>query len=261
MRKTRDFSEKSKHTLCSIYKAARKYKTRKDFERGDLASYTAAHVYKVSDIVTAHMSYVGNLYKRCLYKCEFPDKSIYVGLTSNFDRRMSQRLLDDNDTVTKYAKSSGLNYDMVRITDYIDAIDASEMEGDLVDKYSRDGYNILNIATTGGLGGGKARELKWTYEAIKNEALLYNSIGEFKAKSKAYGRAHSRGILDEVTTHMSSKQRRKPWTYDELKKEALEFNSRSEFRRKCGSAASAADKMGVFQDICKHMEYFGRWKK
>ena len=49
----------------------------------------------------------------------------------------------------------------------------------LIKKYEKSGYNVLNIAKGGGLG---ARSIKWTNEVIKKEALKYNTRSDFERK-------------------------------------------------------------------------------
>ena len=96
------------------------------------------------------------------------------------------------------------------------------------------------------------KQVKWTEELLRDEALKYNSRSEFgKANGTAYHAAHSQGIIDEVCQHMEI--RRMEWTDEMLREEALKYNSRTEFSKANASAYTIARKRGIIDEVCQHM--------
>ena len=55
-------------------------------------------------------------------------------------------------------------------SDYIDVEDAKILEADKIEYYKKGGYNVLNLADAGAVGGGN---LKWTKEKCIEEAKNY----------------------------------------------------------------------------------------
>jgi len=98
--------------------------------------------------------------------------------------------------------------------------------------------------------------MKWEYENLKETALMYNTISDFRSgANKAYQASSKRGILDEITSHMTRK--RTIWSKEMLKEEALKYNSRIDFYRNNSSAYQIAIKSGILDDICSHMAILG----
>jgi len=99
---------------------------------------------------------------------------------------------------------------------------------------------------------------KWTEETVINEALKYKTRKDFKHKSAgAYGAARQLGLLQNVCTHMDKiivKKQIWKWTVEALSEEAKKFESKAEFRKKSNSAYATAQKRGLLQTICEHME-------
>jgi len=99
---------------------------------------------------------------------------------------------------------------------------------------------------------------KWTKETVTNEALKYETRKDFKHKSSgAYGAASKLGLLQTICTHMDKIIVRKQvwkWTVEALSEEAKKFENKAEFRKKSNSAYATAQKRGLLQTICVHME-------
>jgi predicted GIY-YIG superfamily endonuclease len=102
------------------------------------------------------------------------------------------------------------------------------------------------------------RKVYWTKERCHEEALKFNSRGDFQKKSRsAYLTSYKKGWLNDVCSHMIGIY--KPdgyWNYENIKEEALMFTNRSDFKN--GSKAYAAAKQnGYLDDVCSHMKLQG----
>ena len=152
----------------------------------------------------------------------------------------------------KHLNNKNTKYILIELTDFIEKSKAQELEKYFYLKYVKDGWNMLNIAKTGALGG---NTLKWTEEMVKIEALKYKSKSEFKLKSSsAYIAARKNKWLNDVTNHMIII--RKPnnhWTLENCKTEALKYKFRSEFKLKSRGAHNRAYEMGWLDEVRSHM--------
>ena len=150
------------------------------------------------------MKYLGNLHNRAVYVWEFPDKSVYVGLTLNLDRRKSEHNdLTNNTAVSKHIKLTGLIPEYKIISDeYINSEDAQNLENCTIEEYRGKGWKVLNIAKAGGLGGCKRRITK---EMAQMDALKYKTKTEWSIKSpQMYSAAYRNEWFDELTRHMKN---------------------------------------------------------
>lgn len=215
-------------TKDMVWKEALKYKTRSDFMNGNYAAYQQAHVKGWYDDVTSHMIRVGNLYKRLVYAYEFPDNSVYVGLTFDKDDRDRRHKQKEKSAVFQHIKKTALQPEMKIISDdYIDAEDAINMEGCTIEKYRNEGWTILNKAKAGGLGGFCAK--KWDKEEVHTLAKQYMSPTKFKEKHpSAFKAAERNSWLDEITSHMKKKTK---WTKDLLLQRLSQFTNQTELRK------------------------------
>jgi hypothetical protein len=73
--------------------------------------------------------------------------------------------------------------------------------------------------------------IKWTFNKCKEEALKYSTRTEFHNRCQgAYNAARKNKWLDDICSHMKSKQKPyKFWTYENCKKEALKYNYKKDF--------------------------------
>ncbi|NII27596.1 hypothetical protein HB364_21110 [Pseudoflavitalea sp. X16] len=100
----------------------------------------------------------------------------------------------------------------------------------------------------------------WTKKLCRVEALKHrNRFDFFKNGSAAYQAAQDKGWLDEVCTHMVSKRKTKGFWREgiNLILEAMKYESRIEFCKGSPGAYTAAQSMGVMDDICVHMRRIG----
>lgn len=180
------------------------YVSRKEWQIKSMAAYSRARKNKWLDQCCSHMIKLGSIYKRLIYVFEFPDKSVYVGLTCNSEKRKNNHLLHEikrkKSSVYKYIQLTGLKPLFKILTEYIPLELAILKESEFVEKYRLENWRILNKTKTGGLGGGI---IKWTKENCFNDALKYSYKKEWKNKSSsAYDAARRNLWIDECCKHM-----------------------------------------------------------
>ena len=174
-----------------------KYVCRSDFQKKDYNVYRRSYENGWLDEICNHMIKIGNLNKRLVYVFEFMDNSVYIGLTCNSSRRVTEHL-SSKTSVYKHIEETGLYPTYKELTDYVSSNDASNLEIYYVDKYKQLGFNILNKSKAGGLGGGR---IKWNYETCKEEASKYANRTNFcKCKRKAYDKCVKEGWINEFFT-------------------------------------------------------------
>jgi hypothetical protein len=233
-------------------KEARKYNSRKMFSNNSPSAYGSAIKNNWLDRCCSHMKRIGNRHNKLIYAYEFPDKSVYIGLTFDIDNRQKHRDKDITDTVTQYQIKSKLTPKIKLLTDLLPVEKAIKEEKKYLNEYKNKGWKILNKTSTGAIGG---NVIKWTKEACQAEAKKYNSRSEFyKNSASAYGKALERKWLNEICAHMTCLT--KPnnyWTKERCKQEALKYKKRTEFESGSGSAYNKALKKKWIDDICTHM--------
>jgi predicted GIY-YIG superfamily endonuclease len=197
---------------------------------------------------------------KCVYAYEFSDRSVYVGITNNIQRRTSDRKRRPYDTVTRYTNESGLIPIHKQLTELLPVEEAVFLEAKFVEEYKNNNWYILNKAKTGGVGGDV---LYWTKEKCLTEGLKFKYRSDFNLHSKgAYCSARYNDWLPEIYSHMIELQ--KPnnyWTYENCKQEALKYNTRTEFRKKCSWGYIKAKRNNWLDEICQHMIIIIRTKK
>ena len=247
MRKNKNYWTKEK---CQ--EEASKYNNRTDFYKNSSGAYLYATKENILDKVCEHMIITGNLKKRCIYSAEFNDNFVYVGLTCNFNKRISEHLTSLNSEVYKHFQIINEKPIFKQLTDYIEVNIAKEKEGEFVLLYGNTNWKLLNKAKTGALGG---NDSFWTLEKCQEEALKYNSRSEFnKNMPKAYNAACKNGWLIYICEHMIRLQ--KPngyWNKENCSFEALKYKTRNEYQNKSKSSYNAALKNKWLDEICLHM--------
>lgn len=131
---------------------ASKYKNRSTFKKESPSAWDSARNNNWLDDICSHMTYLGDKIHRCVYVCEFSDKSAYIGLTFNFEKRKQQHLNSKRSSVYKYIIEKNIIPNFVKLTDYIEVDKAVIMEENFVLKYRNEKWKILNKVKTGGLG-------------------------------------------------------------------------------------------------------------
>jgi predicted GIY-YIG superfamily endonuclease len=217
-----------KWTYEECKEEALKYTSRKELRENCSSVYYIIWKNKWSQLFS-HMELLGNRLKRLIYVYEFTNNTCYIGLTGNIKKRQLEHIKEEKSSVYRYIKKTGLSYNLVIKTDYIDVEEASKLEGIIKDEYESVGWAILNRIKTGAIGHGK---IKWDYEACKKEALKYKTMSEFiKNKIGAYSAALNNNWLNEICSHFDKSGSKGYWNNKELCKiEATKYNNKSEFR-------------------------------
>src|SRR5665213_2909335 len=102
---------------------------------------------------------------------------------------------------------------------------------------------------------------KYTFEELREIALMYKTKGEFKKSNrKAYFASTHRKDYDLIVEHMpkylnrfGKETSRINWMYEKIKMEALKYNRRIDFVKGNKDAYYAASRMGILDEICAHM--------
>ena len=235
-----------------VHDEAKKYNRRIEFRNKNPKAYSAALRNGWIDEVCSHMEVVGNLLKRMVYAWEFDDNSVYVGLTSDKQRREHQHFTKTNSAVNKHVIQTGLKPRFVELSvSYIDAKDAKILEGDMVDQYKCNGWTILNQAKAGSLGGGKCSRV-WTEEKVKKEISKYKTLNEFRTKSKlAYIAVKSNKwyhLLEPL-----ERTKKLNLYFNQVQQEAKKYNTIKDFAENSNTEYQWAKRNKVMDVVTSHM--------
>ena len=238
-----------------IIKDAQKYKSRVDWIRNSQSAYNAARKKNILDEACRHMIALGNLKKRCLYIIGVKNTNIiYVGLTYNFQKRLSSHFLRTKKIKEILQKFGKENIFTEKITDYLNVDVASNLEKIKIKEYKEKGYKVLNTSKGGGTGG---NILYWTEDKILKEAEKFSTVKEWLSKSpKSYDAARTHKLLPQCTKHMQRLTKRGIWknyTKDQILSDALNYKSRLEWCKKSHSAYRIAKKESWFEEAVSHM--------
>ena len=233
-------------------KVGKDFTTKTEFRRQYPGAYKAAYKNNWLDDICINMILSGNNYKRLIYSFEFPNNSVYVGLTCNSKRRKNEHFNEPKSQVYRYIRKTNLQPKYYELTDYIHKFDAISKEGEFIEKYKNTGWIILNKKRSGDLGGAN---LIWTKEKCREEALKYETKYEWRTKSpKSYAAAYKRNCLNECTNHMIVIRKNKGyWTLDNCIEDAKNYKTRSEWYKN-SSGYGLAHKNNWLDICCKHMK-------
>ena len=242
------------HELVEI--EAKKFRLRSEFGKYARGAYDYATRHSILNLVCEHMDIIGNRKFRCVYSYEFPDKTVYIGLTYDLKNRNDEHINNKSKkktAVKKHIEKTNLVPILYQKTDYVLVKYAIILEKEWVKKYKLGGWEILNEVECGNVGG---FYYIWNYENCEKEALKYSTRLEFQKKSGgAYHFARKNKFLDEICKHMILKIKPKNyWTKDRCKKFALKFKTRTEFKNNAQTQYQTARRNGWLDDICKHMK-------
>ena len=236
----------------SCKEEALKYTTRTDFQNNSSGAWTAASKKGWLDEICSHMEVLGNLFQRCIYAFEFADNYVYVGLTDNFKRREQQHLNQLNSPVYKHIQETQIKPITKILNEYTDKAIAQKLEKYYLSDYIKKGWNILNSAKPGSLGG---KNLYWTKERCMEVGRKCRTKSEFiKSYNGAYVSSIKNGWYEEVSAHMISPiSKPQKWDLNKVQTEALKYATRNEFAIKCYPAYNYARKNKLLDKVCSHM--------
>ena len=228
------------------------YDNRTEFKLNESKLYRECIKNNIIDEVCSHMGNKGNPRLRLIYVYEFEDNFAYVGLTFNLEYRKSKRLKSEKDSVTIHIKDTGLTPKIIELTGLIPEEDAQDMEIYYIEKYRKDGWNILNKNKGGGLG---SKSLKWGY----NECLLAASNYEnkkqfFNGESGAFASAKRNNWMNDCIKRFKIKIIKLRYSKEECHSIALLYNTKTDFIKNNRSVYRFAENHGFKDEICSHMQ-------
>ena len=245
----------------NVFKEARKYQTRSEFQKGCPGAYRVARKNGWLDEMTWFIE--GKLKAFTIKKNDSVYKyyweetnTIYIGRTlmKRQKVRENEHSTSEEDAVFRHAKANGLAVPpMEIIEENITVKEGLEREDYWVNYYKERGYNVLNTGKTG-IGSGSTGAIacgKWTKEKVFEKAREYKTRWEFKKGCvSAYNVAWKNGWLDEMTWLVSPQKPKRYWHIKEnVFAEARKYKTRYEFSRGCSRAYEQARKNGWLDEL------------
>lgn len=243
---------KLKWTYDKCKEEALKYSTKIEFKSNCSSAYQVARINNWLNDICSHMILIGHKYKRCIYSFEFSNNYVYVGLTYNINKRKNEHFTDKNSQVYKYFQKIKIIPKFNQLTDYLDLEIARQEEDNFIQKYLKDGWNILNKNKAGVIGSSK---IFYTKEKCQEIALNYSKSSDFaKNHPSAYSAAKKHNWLNDIYSHMK-KINHSPgyWTKENCHIEALKYKTRTEYAKNNMTSYNKARKEKWLNDICDHM--------
>lgn len=226
---------------------ALKYNSRKDWKLGKGSSYgwSMKNCKDFIDEFTSHMRPAINLCGEVylVYAYEFPDNSVYVGLTSDEEKRKYKhnRIGPVFDNIQK-----GLAPVYTVISRNLGVRSAAELETETIKDYKSRGFIVLNSRP----GGELEAIRRLTFEQALENAKSFRSRTEWSNGSSAYQTALTRGWLDDIAEKLGwPAHKGHKWTPETLELEASKYSSRGEWSKAPGGSYLSARRLGILDSI------------
>ena len=225
---------------------ALEYNTKNEFRKSNKGAYESSRKNGWLEDICSHMKPLNNAHYRCIYSIEFIESnSVYIGLTYSMSIRQAKRINRSGDTVTKYIKDTGYVPIYKQLTDYVDVELAIGLEGEYVNIYKNNGWNILNIAKTGGIGWTGRKHRFDNIDNIKSIINQYSSVIDLMKRNNAlYLKIKDNGWRDVFYPMLNYKKRYPTsfWTKENLIEFAKKSGSRKCFKKEFTCAYRVACK-------------------
>jgi predicted GIY-YIG superfamily endonuclease len=212
-RKFNKLPHRVKYTDEELIEAAKQYKHKCEWRRANKHEYHACWRRKeLWKIATAHMTPAWNYYNnnpRCIYACEFPDRHVYVGLTTKPGIRHAEHRSDEISPAYRHYRKTGEPFKFVIVArNLFRASEAQVQENTWHNRYALEGWTMLNVAKPGSLGWSHPTE--WTRELCLDSAQRFFYRTEWLlAEQPAYKAAKRLGCFEEAVAHMPQRRRRR----------------------------------------------------
>jgi len=182
-----------------------------------------------------------------IYVIEFNDRTAYIGLSINPNRRYLEHLRITTDPVYQHILLTGEKPYLVILEEGLDRHEAATQEKYCLKVYEDLGYHILNKRDGGGLGRNHG---KWTKKQCIHIAQLFKTKTEFrKGYLSVYITAFNNGWLEECCQHMYAlKKPNGYWDIYALVLEAKKHPDKVSFRTN-KSAYTLACKMEILSKL------------
>jgi predicted GIY-YIG superfamily endonuclease len=231
---------------------AKNYQDRRLFKINDKRAYEVSAANNWLDNICAHMPVLGHMNLRKIYVYEFDDRSCYVGLSCDPERRHRQHMRN-KDGVLRQEGTKGLKFKQKIFDEWLSAHKAKKVEQETITSYLNNGWKIRNKAKAGGLGSSKQY---WTKKRCISEALKYKIFKDFRTNSNScYVTAAKYGWIDKICSHMIRVQTQKNFWKDKsnCEIEAKKYNFRTDFRIGARGAYESCRINGWLDELCSHM--------
>ena len=249
-----------KWTKGACFEEAKKYKSRGEFAEKNGSAYRNARRFGWIDDYTWLKDERLDLIKDkidCVYAYEFSDfNAVYVGRTliKRKKDRDREHLYDRNDAVVKFAIKHKIEVPLpIYLEDDLTIKEGVEKECLWVEKYKEMGWNVLNRARGGSIGGLGKGKTRYTYEICFEQARLCCTRTEFRdCGNNAYRVALREGWINDYTwfkdgTTVGASKRRK-YDYQTCYEEAKKYKTITEFENGNKGACRAARANGWMKD-------------
>lgn len=227
---------------------ARKFKNRQALTEYSQKDMLLIRRRGITEVAFSHMESLGSKKKREVYVLHFENNKVYVGLTCNFKKRFK-----DHSSSKKLGPLIKKGYKKVRDKIFLNCEDAIKKETETVERLKSQGFNVLNRAKPGSLGGSdfiwdldKCLDVARSCESLKHFRESYPGAMGWMKKNGHYDKLlkilpHSRkGIGDKITEK-------------DVYRVASYYENRSDFYKEERRYYDKAIKLGILEDVTKHM--------
>lgn len=227
---------------------ARNYKLRSEWKKHANGEYQHVHKQRkhLIESCTAHMEKEQGPFSPGyqLYAYLFTDNSVYVGITCNPKRR--HKAHDRQGVVFEKAKT--VNCQLSVVSEGHPPTEAARLEIELIKKYTKSGYTVLNSHKGGSTG---QLRTKYTYEKVLETARQYPSKKAFRAANNGMAQAATlRGWNRQLDQDRGwPRYSRHKWTFEKCRKVAKAFDYLSDWASAPGGSYVAASKQGWLKKI------------
>jgi hypothetical protein len=247
-----------KWTYEACFEEAKKYKSRGEFAKKNGSAYRNALKHKWIndytwlkderfDLINAKID--------CVYAYEFSNfNTVYIGRTlikRKKDRDWEHIFKDDS--VSKFAKENNIPVPEMKILETNLTIkEGAENEGIWIELYREDGWNVLNRAKAGSIGGLGKGKSKYSYKICYKLSKECEDKAEFKEK---YPQAYFISRRNKWINNFNFKDgkivgadKRRKYDYQTCYEEASKYNTITEFENGSHGACIAARTNGWIKD-------------
>ena len=191
-----------------------------------------------------------------VYVYEFPQyNTAYIGRTISIKKRHLQHLKYETCSLGKFIKSKNIEkLDLPKIIyEKLNSKESQEKEAEQIEKYKKNGWNVLNTAKAGSLG---TITHKYTRKVCYDLAKQFKTKKEFReAYRNVYFKCLEKGWLNDYIWLERTYRQKKMYSYEECKKAASQCSSRTEFRDRFQQMYLQSHKNGWIDDFIKSKKY------
>lgn len=229
---------------------AKKYKHRWDFRKENPGCVKVLIKNNLYEEACSHMEKKGNRFKRALYEFRFPQiNATYIGLTYNYKTRLKQHLNNSSNKKLKLLIKNGEPYEWIEYNEWYSIQEIGEKESELITLRRNEGFEILNKAKAGNVGG---PTLKYKKIDIYRLVVSCKSYSDFYRHTKEVHFAQRNNMIERIKKYYKVKPKTQ-WSYELIIKKAKEFKekgyNRSEFIKLYSRAYAFAKQHNFIKEI------------